>query len=190
MTKILFDPGHSYLKLGAPSHWLGLNEHDLKLIQARAAYKILQEQKFEIQILDPDIDDLVKIGTQAAACDAFVSFHLNSCLDAGVNYTTVCLHETKSKNASKRLGSQLILALIKTIQIAPYRGPFGPGLMYLPLKVLSAAENACKGPCVLTEAFFVSSETWKTQDELKRQAEKAGVCIGQTIANYFATTKR
>lgn len=190
MTKILFDPGHARKKQGAPTQFPGLNEYDLNLIQARAAFKLLQNAGFELVLFDPADDDLIKIGAQAAGCDAFVSLHLNSCSDPETDYTTVCVHETGSKTESKKLASKIIFALVKTLALKPYRGPFGPGLMYLPLKVLSVAEKACKGPCVLTEAFFVSNATWKTQDEIIRRAEQAGIAIGQAIADYFASAKR
>lgn len=189
MVSILFDPGHSENKEGAKSVFPGLYEHELNLIQSRAAYKILNAAKFNITIFDPLNDDLLAIGKRSKGFDCFLSFHLNASANPDVNYTAVCLHEVGAKTASKILSSKLICELVKTMRLKPYRGPFGPGIMYLPLKVLSAAEKACNGPCVLTEAFFITSSEWSDAGMLKLAAEKAGVCIGKAVVAYFTTLK-
>ncbi len=187
--KILFDPGHSENKEGAKSAFTGLYEHELNLIQSRAAYKILYAAGFKITIYDPAKDELLAIGNQAQNFDCFISMHLNACENPSVNYTTTCLHEIGAKSASKILGSKLVCELVKTMRLKPYVGQFGPGLMYLPLKVLSAAEKACKGPCILTEAFFITSSDWKSEAELKEAAQRAGECIGRAVVEYFSTPK-
>jgi N-acetylmuramoyl-L-alanine amidase len=166
-----------------------LFEHELNLIQSRAAYRILNAAGFDITIFDPTKDDLVAIGNQAKSFDCFISLHLNACANPDVNYTAVCLHEVGAKTTSKILASKMICELVKTMRLNPYRGPFGPGVMYLPLKVLSVAEKVCKGPCVLTEAFFITSSDWSDPEGLKLAAEKAGECIGKAVVAYFTTLK-
>ena len=189
LVKILFDPGHSLKKEGALSVF-GIGEHELNLIQARAAYKALKQAGFELTIYDPANDDLLAIGKEAKLYDAFISIHLNASSNKEANYVTCCLHEVGAKTASKSLAIKILCELVKELQIPAYKGPLGPGMMYLPLKVLSLAEKACKGPCVLTEAFFMSSSTWKSKEELISAAERAGVSIAKAVIGYFANAKR
>lgn len=187
MTKILFDPGHAKYKAGAINARLGVSEYECNLIQSRAAYSVLKKAGFEIEVYDPSKDDLLAIGKHAKGFDGFVSLHLNASENTEAQYTTCCVHEIGAKPSSKQLASKIICELIKALGFKPYRGQFGPGVMYLPSKVLSAAEKACKGPCVLTEAFFITSADWRDAGEIKQAAEKAGVAVGQAVAAYFAT---
>lgn len=185
MLHILFDPGHSTRREGAVSA-LGIGEHELNLIQCRAAYRVLKSKGFELVIYDPANDNLLDIGKLSKKYDGFISLHLNASDNPEAQYSAVCVHETKAKPSSKALGIRIVKELVTQMHYKPYVGPFGPGLMYLPLKVLSAAENACMGPCVLVEAFFITSSEWSNTGELMDAAGKAGECIGQATAAYFA----
>ncbi len=189
MPRILFDPGHAVEKEGALSAF-GIHEHELNLIQARIAYKQLKSAGFDITIFDPQKDDLLAIGKEARAYDAFISLHLNSSTSKDANYVACCLHEVGAKVQSKILGTKIIFELVKAMQLPVYKGQFGPGLMYLPLKVLSAAEKACKGPCVLTEAFFISCDCWQSKEDLINAAEKAGQAIAKAVIEYFKNGMR
>lgn len=185
MPKILLDPGHSRIKQGALSRFAGLNEYDLNTIQALACQDFLRKFEIDSEIIDPAQDNLTAIGKQAANFDCFISLHLNSCEDPQVNYTAVCLEERLKKPASKALATRIALNFTQRFRIRAYNGAFGPGLMYLPSAVLKAAENACKGPCVLTEAFFVSCADYKSKDELILKANQAGRIIALSIAEHL-----
>lgn len=189
MVKILFDPGHSSQKDGAQSTAFGIGEHELNLIQARVAYKKLKELGFDITIFDPAKDDLALIGTQAKGYDCFLSMHLNASASPEPNYTAVCVHDGSAKPASKILGTKIVFEFVKSLQLKAYKGPFGPGLMFLPLAVLKNAEKVCRGPCVLTEAFFLSSDDYKSKEELIAAAELAGVAIANGVQKFFASFK-
>lgn len=190
MTKILFDPGHSLQKDGAQSTAFSIGEHELNLIQARMAYRALKEAGHEIVIFDPPKDDLTLIGKQAKDFDLFLSLHLNACTNPEVNYTAACVLDVGAKTASKILATRIVFELVKSLRLSAYKGMFGPGLMQLPLLVLRNAEKACKGPCVLTEAFFMSSSDYKSKEEMISAAEQAGLAIAKGVNNYFTNFKQ
>lgn len=189
MSRILFDPGHSVQKEGAISAAHGIGEHELNLIQARIAYKKLKELGHDITLFDPAKDDLALIGSQAKGHDCFLSVHLNASSNPEVQYTAVCLLDGGAKPTSKILGTKIVFEFVKSLQIKAYRGQFGPGLMYLPLAVLRNAEKACNGPCVLTEAFFITSNEFENKESLISKAELAGSAIALGVHGFFGSFK-
>ena len=175
--KILLDIGHSKKKAGAKG------EYKLNCMQAEACRDYLEPLGFKVEIYDPDIDDLASIGKHAAGFDCFVSFHLNSCKDKTVDYSTCIVDSRHTKASSFLLAKRIMASLTTDSSFKAYRGTEGEGLMLLPLVILNNAERASKCPCVMVESFFVSNS--ENQKHLQTKSILAGHLVGRGIQDYF-----
>lgn len=76
--KVLIDPGHSESEPGARSNSGAAEEEDLNRIQAEAVAAELRAAGHQVDIYDPEVDNISEIGRRAVGYDLFLSLHHNS----------------------------------------------------------------------------------------------------------------
>lgn len=156
--RVVLDPGHSEGRPGArggPPDYV--DEHELNELQAGWIQQRLESWGAQVEIPDPDEDDLALIGASAARADAFVSLHHNA-LDRIDHHTFACVHRRHASPGSIALAAEVAPRVGRAIGL-PLRqqGDLPPGVVRQGLSVLRAAELAgCPG-AILIESYFVDA---------------------------------
>jgi N-acetylmuramoyl-L-alanine amidase len=179
-----FDPG-------AIAHDNKTTEHELNVIAANAARKVLVAAGVDCIVIDTS-GSLRDIGLQASGFDVFCSVHHNA-LAKGQNKaqrSEAFSHETKGGKPDQELAKMISAEMSKTLGL-----PNG-GAKQARLGVLSGAEDTNVRAAVLAEVYFidfvggtVGGKSFPAPD-LKNSSTRGGEAIGRAIVNWLEKNPR
>lgn len=168
--RVLLDPGHCEARVGARGKNSTVQEEDLNRFQAEVLKAELVALGVQVDIYDPDVDDLISIGKKAQGYDAFVSLHLNA-YDGREHYTCAMCHATLQSASSKsaKVASAWTQAVAKSIGNPCFDGSSGwpKGVMAAGLSVLNGASQTNCPVFFLSELEFCDDET--SPDAIKQR---------------------
>ncbi len=178
--KILLDPGHSQSDPGAVSPNKKVREYALNVEQARHIKAELTEH--QVDIYDPNPDNLIGIGAKAAGYDIFISLHHNSyggTREPGVEAFTIRNNRETETKLAEMITQRIAIALN-----IPNRGHKKKNYT-----VIDSASNFCKC-CVLVESHFITDE-FSMPIALAKSLKASNEIIRsiRDVAHRFASTE-
>jgi N-acetylmuramoyl-L-alanine amidase len=183
--RILLDPGHSRSKPGARDLTKTVKEELLNEIQATVIKDKLDQKGFEVDIYNPDPDNLTNVGKHAQGYDMFLSLHHNSYGGTGDPYTCAMIDNDKAKPSSKQLAALVAKRVASKIGNPLFGGTHGtPGVYQTGLSVLDAAEQVCEGPCILVESYFLNK--YGNMSVATNRSKQAATAIAEAVVEWFS----
>jgi N-acetylmuramoyl-L-alanine amidase len=183
--RILLDPGHSRSRPGARDLTKTVKEELLNEIQATVIKDKLDQKGFEVDIYNPDPDNLTDVGNHAQGYDMFLSLHHNSYGGTGDPYTCAMIDNDKAKASSKQLAALVAKRVASKIGNPLFGGTHGtPGVYQAGLSVLDAAEQVCQGPCILVESYFLNK--YGNMSVATERSKQAATAIAEAVVEWFS----
>jgi len=175
-----FDPG-------AIAHDNKTTEHELNVIAANAARKVLVAAGVDCIVIDTPQGRLYDIGLKASGFDVFCSVHHNA-LTKGQNKaqrSEAFSHATKGGKPDQELASMISAEMSKTL------GLLDGGARQARLGILSGAEDTNVRAAVLAEVYFIDfvggtvGGTSFPKPDLKNYSTRGGEAIGRAIVDWL-----
>jgi N-acetylmuramoyl-L-alanine amidase len=175
---VLLDPGHSKSKPGASSNDGTAKEYELNVLQANIIKEILtQHGGFDVEIFNPDPDNLTEVGKRAKGKKLVIHLHHNKFSGNTDPGTEVLYDNDKAQPESKAL------ALMMSQEISKALGSINRGAKPFSGTVMDVAEQQGNFPVVLTESYFLNPYS---KEEAEKRSTIAARAIADVVKRWFA----
>lgn len=183
--RIFLDPGHSRSRPGARGASPEVREEILNEVQATVIKEKLDRNGFVVDIFNPGPDNLTEVGKHARGYDMFLSLHHNSYEGTEDPYTCAMIDNDKAKASSKQLAALVAKRVASKIGNPLFGGTHGTlGVYQQGLSVLDVAEQACEGPCILVESFFLNK--YGNMTTAIDRSKQAATAIAEAVVEWFS----
>lgn len=178
MLEIGHGPGDPF-DPGAIAHDGTTTEHELNIIAANAAQKVLVAAGVNCIIIDTPQGELYDMGLKASGYDVFCSVHHNS-YNGIVQRAEAFSHQGKGGKLDNQLAGMISLELSQTLGIK------NGGAKQARFGVLSGAEDTNVRVAVLAEVYFIDYKGGEfPKPPLKDYSTRGGEAIGRAILEWL-----